>query len=172
MDKILELWKAKLFSSGQKKLVYVAVCLAFCGLLLVLLAGIGQGEEDLPPTQEGEPPQIAVEALLEQRLQPVVSAITGGENDRILVTVAGDARRVYATQGTTGEETGETNYVIVKNADGSQSALQLTEIFPEIRGVVVVTPRAEDARIRERIVTAVTVAFGIPSSRVCVVLSN
>jgi len=172
MDKILELWKAKLFSTGQKKLLYVAVCLGLCGLLLVLLAGGRQREEDLSPTQEGENPQIAVEALLEQRLQPVVAAITGGENDRILVTVAGDAQRVYATQGTTGEENGETSYVIVKNADGSQSALQLTEVFPEIRGVVVVTPRAEDARIRERIVTAVTVAFGIPSSRVCVVLSN
>ncbi|MBR4887939.1 MAG: hypothetical protein IKU17_02220 [Clostridia bacterium] len=169
MDKILELWKEKLFSTGQKKLLYVAVCLAFCGLLLVLMAGIGQGEEDLPPKQEGETPQIAVEALLEQRLQPVVAAITGGENDHILVTLAGDAQRVYAVEETADAEN---NYVIVKNADGSQSALQLTEICPEIRGVVVVTPRAEDARIRERIVTAVTVAFGIPSSRVCVVLSN
>lgn len=129
--------------------------------------------------------QAAVEEALEERLRSLVEAITGNDDAAVLVTLEGDTQTVYATQGKTnvdkqsgGEETSrsqtdsESSYVIVKNADGSQSALKLTEIYPQVRGVVVVTPQAEDARIKERILTAVTTAFGISSSRVCVVLSN
>ena len=157
----------------NRNLLRWAGVLAVCGLLLVWLAS---RLESAPAKQPEEPTasctQAAVESALEQRLQPIVSAITGEAGDRILVTLVGDAQTVYATEGTAGETDSETSYVIVKNADGSQSALRLTEICPEVKGVVVATTRAEDPMIRERLVAAVTTAFGISSSRVCVVLSN
>ena len=157
----------------QKGALRWAGLLAVCGLLLVFASGwLGEEEPEAAAPLQAEVTGTALETALEQRLQPVISAITGGTDDCIFVTLSGEAQAVYATEGTAGERDSETSYVIIKNADGSQSALKLTEICPEVRGVVVATPRAEDALIRERIVAAVMTAFGIPSSRVCVVLSN
>ena len=158
---------------AQKGMVRWAMLLAICGVLLLFVSG-WLGEENQKPAAQApeEVTQSALETALEERLRPIVAAITGGKDDRILVMLSGDAQAVYATEGSAGEKDSETSYVIIKHSDGSQGALKLTEICPEVRGVVVATPRAEDALIRERIVTAVMTAFGIPSSRVCVVLSN
>lgn len=178
---------ARRISSGvqkKKSLVWIFL-LAGCGIVLILASRIPAEEAPASDPAVSSVSQSAVEEALEERLRGLVEAITGNDEASVLVTLEGDSQTVYATQGKTnidkqsgGTETSrsqtdsESSYVIVKNADGSQSALKLTEIYPQVRGVVVVTPQAEDARIQERIVTAVTTAFGIPSSRVCVVLSN
>lgn len=185
-EQIREIGRRIVSSVQKKKSMVWVLLLAGCGIVLVLASRLpGEKTETAEPETVASVSQAAVEEALEERLRSLVEAITGNDDAAVLVTLEGDTQTVYATQGKTnvdkqsgGEETSrsqtdsENSYVIVKNADGSQSALKLTEIYPQVRGVVVVTPQAEDARIKERILTAVTTAFGISSSRVCVVLSN
>ena len=63
----------------------------------------------------------------------------------------------------------ETSYILVKESDGSQKALAVTEISPEIRGVVVVCGGSSDPELQQKIIDAVTTALQISSARVCVV---
>ena len=103
-----------------------------------------------------------------------------------MVTLESGTRQVYATQekksaGSTEEQAGqstirsqsnddsETSYIIIKDSDGSQKALSVTEISPEIRGVVVVCGNSGDAKLQQDIINAVTTALQISSARVCVV---
>ena len=57
----------------------------------------------------------------------------------------------------------------MEDSDGSQKALSVTEISPEIRGVVVVCGKGSDAELQQNIINAVTTALQISSTRVCVV---
>ena len=123
---------------------------------------------------------------LEESLLEIIRSITGEEDAQVMVTLESTARQVYATQekksaGSTEEQTGEstvraqssddseTSYILVKESDGSQKALAVTEISPEIRGVVVVCGGSSDPELQQKIIDAVTTALQISSARVCVV---
>lgn len=93
----------------------------------------------------------------------------------------GVATQEKKSAGSTEEQTGEstvraqssddseTSYILVKESDGSQKALAVTEISPEIRGVVVVCGGSSDPELQQKIIDAVTTALQISSARVCVV---
>ena len=45
----------------------------------------------------------------------------------------------------------------------------MAELQPEVKGVVIVSQRAGDPAVREKLINAARTALGVPSSRVCVV---
>ena len=123
---------------------------------------------------------------LESRLSGIISQIDGAGNAHVMVTLEQTAEGVYAkeqktsdegTSETDGSGTGkqetnkssETTYLVIKDEDGSERTLQLTEIQPLIRGVVVVCDGGGDARVQQEITDAVTTALHITSVRVCVI---
>lgn len=161
--------------------------LGLAGIALIFLSGFfGQKENtestEIPDAYSSE--QYAQQ--LEENLLEIVRAITGEEDAQVMVTLESGARQVYATEekrsaGNSEEQSNEstvrtqsnddteTNYIIVKDSDGSQRALAVTEISPEIRGVVVVCGSSGDAELQQQIIDAVTTALQISSARVCVV---
>ena len=60
----------------------------------------------------------------------------------------------------------------MKSADGSQTALAVTELEPVVKGVVVVCPRGDELLIKQSVVEALTTALHISSARVCVLHAN
>lgn len=103
----------------------------------------------------------------------------------MLVTLERNTEYVYATEekttnqnhedkssGTTtkneinGSE--EKKYILVKDADGSQKAIPVTEVQPIIKGVVVVCDGGDNPAVQQNIINAVTTALDITSVRVCV----
>lgn len=153
-----------------------AVILGICGIALLALPSL-----NLPKAQPQE--QQAKEAAdgtayaqkLEEDLSRIVSAITGERAPAVMVTLENSGRRVYAAdkresgqQGAEGAWEKESSHVLLEDEKGAQSPLTVTQTQPKIQGVVIVSARAKDPAIREKLVNAAKTALGVPSSRVCV----
>ena len=157
------------------------------GIALLFLSGFfGQNTEKGDEAPAEAVTSDAYADQLEESLLEIIRSITGEEDAQVMVTLESTARQVYATQekksaGSTEEQTSEstvraqssddseTSYILVKESDGSQKALAVTEISPEIRGVVVVCGGSSDPELQQKIIDAVTTALQISSARVCVV---
>lgn len=126
------------------------------------------------------------EKQLENNLSSIISQIDGAGNARVMVTLEQTSKSVYATQEKTSDQqtdekaesgTGknetdnsdETTYLLVKDADGSEKAVKVTEIQPVVKGVVVVCDGGGDPKVQQDITDAVTTALHITSVRVCVI---
>ena len=176
----------------KDKAVTIVVVIGVIGIALIYLSTFftsGEKKEAPKPAEEVTVSASDYEKQLEDRLAGVVAAITGETQPEIMVTLSSQSRFVYATDeknstrdndqyaegGITATENSndnETSYIILKDADGAQYALKITEIEPEIKGVVVVSAYADNVLYREKITNAVKTALGISSAKVCVVGTN
>lgn len=116
------------------------------------------------------------ETSLENNLTEIISQIDGAGNAKVMITLEQTEENVYATEdkksGQTAkdqsEESSEKTYLLVKNDDGSESALAVTQIQPVVKGVVVVCDGGGDPVVKQNIINAVTTALHVTSVRVCV----
>lgn len=173
----------------QDKMVKILLVLGICGIALIYFSTWGGSEKKISaPEKEQEEFTFSAaeyEQQLEGKLKGIISAITGENGPEVMVTLENTGRLVYAadekknSEGTQdGGEAGgktqtsedsETTHIILKDSNGTQHALAVTEIQPKVKGVVVVSKSAGDSVIRERIVEAVKTALNISSAKVCVV---
>jgi len=125
------------------------------------------------------------ETHLEKELADLITKIQGVGNASVMVTLEQTKQSVYAKEekvsgqttkdqsdGTMRNETdqsNETNYILVRGADGSEQALAVTEIQPIVKGVVVVCDGGSSPAVKQSVTDAVTTALGISSVRVCVI---
>lgn len=176
----------------KDKAVTIVVIVGVIGIALIYLSTFFTSSDKKDTAKPAEEVTVSAgdyEKQLEERLRGVVGAITGETEPEIMVTLSSQSRFVYATDeksntkdndqyaegGITATENSnenETSYIILKDADGAQYALKITEIEPEIKGVVVVSAYAENALYKEKITNAVKTALGISSAKVCVVGTN
>ena len=125
-------------------------------------------------TKTGE--RLVGEPQLEEDLARVVRAITGEEDPEVLVTLEDTGENVYAADQAWNTQEGgaqnsreeESTYILLKDRDGGQSALPVTQRQPEVRGVVIVSSRAGDPAVREQLTQAAVTALDISSARVLV----
>ena len=166
---------------GRKAVVVAGLV----GIFLIFLSGTLKGCGQAPArTASSQAPASAeqYEERLEKDLADVISHISGAGSARVLVTLEQTTEKVYAKDEKKDdrqsdesqarketENNSESTHTIVKGADGSESALPVTEIQPTVKGVVVVCSGAGDPQVRQSIVDAVTTALHITSVRVCVV---
>lgn len=177
----VEKWKAALQKAFPKdKAVKVLILLGICGIALIYLSSLFSGEKKQEKAPERAEQTVSVEAYeekLEQELARIVRAITGEETPEVLVTLESGNRKVFASdektdsqQSETGQNTREVekSHVILRDSNGAQQALTVTEIQPEVKGVVIVSGYAGNPVIREKLTEAVKVALDISSAKVCV----
>lgn len=119
-------------------------------------------------------------ARMEERLASVISQVDGAGSCRVMITLQTGTEYQYAREEETQqhikqkegetEEEWDTKYKYVfMDAGNGQQALLLTEIQPEIKGVVVVCTGASNPVVQQRIVEVATTAMGVSSAKVCVV---
>lgn len=126
---------------------------------------------------------------LEKNLETIISGIKGAGTSKVLITLESGAETVYATEEKKNKEASEDKsnageitrkketddcekkFITVKDAQGTEHALAVTEIEPKVKGVVVICPGGDDAVVKKRIVEAVTTALNINYTRVCVTKS-
>ncbi len=173
LKKAGELLKAKLTKEASLRLV---VLLGLCGIALLALSSLdfGDGEAQdekgqLQQAQDGS--QYA--RRLEADLCRVVTAVTGEKDPVVMVTLENSGRSIYAADerrqaGGDGEEERESAHVILEDREGAQSPLTVTEQWPKVQGVVIVSRKAQDPAVREQLVNAAKTALGVSSARVWV----
>lgn len=174
----------------------IAIAVGAVGILLIVLSGnpFGIGTQETSASSQTETDEKTVTAAeyeeeMEQGLTQILSQISGAGSVRVLVTLEQTAKKVYATEEkTSGQQStdqtesgteekevsksGETTYILIRDSDGSEKALPVTEIQPVIKGVVVVCAGGDNPQVKKNIVDAVTTALQITSVRVCVVKSK
>ncbi len=153
----------------------------FLGIGGIALIYISTWIDFSPKEPEAEQETVSYSAAeyerqLETGLRQVVAAITGEENPTVLVTLESTGKTVYAQDekksSREGEEQNETIHILLKDSEGAQHALTVTEIQPKVKGVVVVSEFAGDSVIREKLIYAMKTALDISSTKVCVIDSG
>ena len=122
---------------------------------------------------------------LENSLRDMVSSIKGAGNTKVLVTLENSEETVYATEEKKNKEATEdkmdgqlskkreTNdcekkYITIKDSDGTERALSVTQIQPTVKGVVVVCDGGDIPEVQQKISEAIKTALNITSKRVFV----
>ena len=115
----------------------------------------------------------------------MVSSIKGVGNTKVLVTLENSEETVYATEEKKNKEATEDKtdgqlskkresddcekkYITIKDADGTERALSVTQIQPTVKGVVVVCDGGDIPEVQQRVTEAIKTALNITSKRVYV----
>lgn len=126
---------------------------------------------------------------LEENLENIISGIQGAGKSKVLVTLENGAETVYATEERKNKEASEDKssgeitrkkesddcekkFITIKDSEGTEHAVAVTEIEPKVKGVVIICPGGDDIIVKKRIVDATTTALNINSKRVCVTKSG
>lgn len=126
----------------------------------------------------------AVVADLAGQLEEILSLVSGAGQVRVMLTM-GSGASIFAqdsqenTAATT-EEDGEggvrnvesinssITYVMVRQSDGSEAPLLLTQIVPDIEGIIIVAQGGGDVVVREALTRAAQALLGVAPHRVMV----
>ena len=186
--------KKSLFQKLAENDVYRKIIIAagLLGIVLILVSGSFKScSSPVPSGSTASQPTGKVltaeeyEARMENNLASLLTQIDGVGSVRVMVTLEQTSRDVYVTQektngqqtnegvesGTGKQETNnsdETTYLLVKDENGSEKAVRVTEIQPVVKGVVVVCGGGGDPAVQKSVTDAVTTALHITSVRVCV----
>lgn len=169
--------KIKSLTKNPKFLVIVGIG----GILLIFLSSIlGKNDNQTKKQTENQPNYTAEDyrEKLEKSVKSIVSGISGDKTPTVVITLESGMRYSYAhadetdTSSATGSTTDQSSeskkqsYITIKNAEGGEEALIITQIMPEIRGVAIICDGGNNEIIIEKIKNAVTAALNITSKRV------
>lgn len=166
------------------------VILGILGMLMIFASGFFKNDaktSDIKPKEN-----ISLEQRrekLEKNLENIISGIQGAGDSKVLITLETGTETVYATEERNNNEASEDKssgeitrkkesndcekrFITVKDSEGTEHALAITEIEPKIKGVVIICPGGDDMLVKKRIVEATTTAFNIKSTQVCVTKSR
>ncbi len=114
--------------------------------------------------------------VIESKLIDVLSKVDGAGSVSVMVTVDGSPELIYANEqdktsssNTSGTTTSSTySSPIIIDANGSSSALVMTEVLPAVKGVIVVSSGAGNVAIRLNLLKAVSTLLDISTEQVTV----
>ncbi|MDF2631629.1 MAG: stage sporulation protein [Caproiciproducens sp.] len=172
-------------NESYRKVIIIA---GLIGIAFIFISGFFKDNTASPKTTSSQPTVTAEQyaAQLENSITDIVTKIQGVGTAKVLVTLEQSTQYVYATEEkksnqTTEDKSGssttkneandntETNYILVKDADGAQRALPITEVQPIVKGVVVVCDGGDNPVVQQNVISAVTTALNITTVRVCVI---
>lgn len=172
MEKILGKYKNVILIAG------------IIGIALIFLSSFFSGSSSSDSSESSESTKEVSATIdadtytdkLEASLTDLISNINGVGNVKVLVTLENGTATEYATEkkvdnqntGDKKSDKTETTYITIKDENGAEQAIPITEYAPTVRGVVVVCDGGDQAVIQQRVTDTVTTALNIPSSHVCV----
>ena len=168
--------KIKKIIEKPKLLIFLGIG----GILLIFLSSLFGTSDDKKPQSDNTSSYDASDycQTLEANIKNIVTGITGDKNPTVVITLESGVRYSYAsidetdTSSSTGSATDQSSeskkksYVTVKDADGGERALIVTEMMPSVRGVAIICSGGNSEHIAEKIKNAVTAALNITSKRV------
>ena len=103
-----------------------------------------------------------------QELGNMLASIDGVGKTKIMITLDGGVRNIYATDtDTNGRETSRKNGED-ENADKQNTEKRVGKMMPQVKGVLIVCEGGDDGDIVQRVKDAVSAALDISQSHICV----
>ncbi len=167
----------------KEKKVYILIA---AGILLLFVSFFNNRGKDTEISYQKIVTSEEYIADTEEKLKDVISEIIGSKDVKVMITLNTSIENIYADSTKTDtqvtENPGNNNlnkteqsnkteeeYIIVKDSDGNETALTVTQIMPQIRGVVIVCPGGNESVVRDVVKNAVVTVLDINSKKVCVV---
>ena len=128
-----------------------------------------KGQSHTPETAEEQPPDPA---LLESRLEAVLSKIEGAGDTEVLLTLETGVHYEYQTNDKTHSQTEETETqretVLVSDGD-KEMPLTVKTTYPTYLGALILCEGADSASVRLDIVHAVSNVTGLGADKISVI---
>lgn len=166
------------FLKNKKTSLILILCVA--GIFLICFPSTEKTEKS---AEESEASDSSYCRLLEEKIKNIVTAVTGDKSCIVAVTLETGSEYIYADQSKTDtdlskntdsgdvltkeSEKTEQEYIIIKNKDGSEQALLVTEKKPTVRGVAIVSSGINE-NTEAGILNAVTSVLGIASRKISI----
>ncbi len=103
----------------------------------------------------------------EERLENILSKINGAGKVEVMITYYGSSQTsiAYETKSEVEEKSRQTDKRAVMSGN---SPVVIQELYPKVKGVIVVAQGADDIGVKRALREAVTAAMGVGASDVCV----
>lgn len=169
---------------NRERLLKVMVAAGLLGIALIFLSSVfsKQNEKKDEEVNTLDPQMMESANLyreqLTEELGNMVASIEGAGKTKLMITLEGTVRSIYATDSDiqsndkNTEDQHQNNEkrtcIVVRRQDGSEQALTISQTMPGIRGVLVVCEGGDRQEVAEAIRSAVAAAVHLAPSRICV----
>ncbi|SKC72230.1 stage III sporulation protein AG [Maledivibacter halophilus] len=194
-------FKEILDTGNTKKIIHnLAIVVIACIIILIFLSTFFPKDDSIETSnsnidvvkgelEDANIPETAYSDSMESRLEKILSKINGVGEVKVMITYETTSEVVPAANVTKSEQTTQEtdtqggnrvikqeniseDIVTVSNKDYNNSPIVIKEIKPIIRGVIVVATGADDPRVKNNLIEAVTTVFQIKSHKVKVYNQN
>ena len=181
---ITEKIKEKLPVSKSKFLIVLGIV----GLLLIMISSFdfvdtGQKETDDDPVSSKVFQTSDNISETESKLQRVISYMLGGTKVTVMVTLESGAEYVFADEiktdadvtkdqsalKTQQSDSNHKTYIVIKDSEGNEHPLIVTEKMPIVRGVVVVCKNGETPSVASAVRLAVRSSLNVDDEKICII---
>lgn len=196
MDKILKSIKKfiSIFSKDNKRLGENLVIMMIIGIIIIIAGGslFGNDKKKEPEKENTQPQKLETfgsaerndeKTELELKVEKILSQINGVGEVKVLITYESGTEIVPFTNvkrsddavderdsagGTrkTNQSSYETSIVYEEGGSGVKKPIVVKEVYPKVKGVVVVADGGGDLTVRENLLRAVQVLLDIPVHKV------
>ena len=151
---------------GRQGRAQLAAAVGVLAMVLILLSELLPQSTKPVGAESTAAAQSSAEyqAQLENRLERLISQMSGAGKTTVMVTLETGEEAIYALDTQSGEMQAQQTHVLLD--DGS--ALTETVCLPQVRGVAVLCEGGADVRLAARITELVSALLDLPSNRICV----
>lgn len=151
---------------GKQGRARLAAAVGLLAMLLILLSELFPQTSASGSAQTAKETQSSAEyqAQLENRLERLISQMSGAGKTTVMITLETGEESIYALDTQSGEMQSQQTHVLLE--DGS--ALTETICVPQVCGVAVLCEGGGDVRVAARITELVSALLDLPSNRICV----
>jgi stage III sporulation protein AG len=146
-----------------KGVIWIVIALVL-GICFIIAGGIVQKRKNELPSAKEVFSYSDYEKNIEERVAGIVSKVGGVYDVCVMVTLDSALNYSYAEN----DKGNSSEYVTVRDKDGNESGVLISENTPKIRGVAVVCGGGEDPNIRLEITKLVSALLNIPQNKVYV----
>ncbi len=187
-NKIFFLKEKLLFFLKSDKKIIIIFFIGILGIFIIFFSSIFDKKENVQSVSSNEFSSNEYIKNLENKILDMIGNVKGVGKANVMVTLENSVEYVYAgeekkttdsTQDISGSDSKkiqqkdnyEQKLILVDGSNGNREALIKKQIEPTIKGVVIVCEGGDDIIVKERLISAITTALNISSTRVCVTKS-
>ncbi len=163
------------------------IVVGLLGLILVLISSFGfDSKKQEAPIDENNVNASADEEYtdkLEKKIEGIISDMLGNTPVKVMITLESGTEYIYADEIKTDadvtkdqsnlkveqSDSNQRTYIIVKDSEGNEKPLIVTEKMPVIRGVVIVCASGETSSVASAVRLAVKSALNVSDDKICII---
>ncbi len=175
---------------NNDRFLSIIVMIGILGIALIFISSYlaPKSVDDSEDDYSDEPLQTTAaeqyRAEITEELGNMLASMDGVGRTKVMVTLSSTVRELYAAdtdindkqsskknnenENADQQNTEKKKYTIIRSRDGSEKALSIGQLVPEIKGVLVICDGGDDEEVQNNIIEAVSAALDISKSHICV----